>query len=69
MLQRVKPLEAMGPSRQALVADACKFRSQFSKLREEEKLAMIRNCVEVLGPSMRLEAAERQVLVRWIEAE
>lgn len=68
-MQRVKPLEAMGPSRQAQVVDACKFRPQFSNLKAEEQLAMIRNCVEVLGPSMRLEATERQVLVKWIQGE
>lgn len=59
----------MGPSRQATVEAACKFAPGVWKVGLEEQAAFIRNCVEVLGPSMRSEALERQVLVKWIEAE
>lgn len=68
-LKRAKPLEAMGPSRQEQVVAACKFRPQFRNLEAEDQLALLRNCVEVLGPTMRIEATERQTLVKWIEAE
>jgi hypothetical protein len=59
----------MGPSRQQIVLEACRFRPEWANLLAEEQLAMVRNCVEVLGPTLRLEAAERQVLAEWIKAE
>ena len=34
-----------------------------------DQAAFIRNCVEILGHNFRLEVADRQVLVKWIEAE
>jgi hypothetical protein len=51
------------------VTAACKFRATFADLELEDQTAFLRNCVEVLGPTLRLEDADRQVLVRWIEAE
>ena len=59
----------MGPSRQARVADACKFSPGVWSMGIEEQAAFIRNCVEILGHNFRLETTDRQVLVRWIEAE
>ena len=35
----------------------------------EDQLAFVRNCIEILGHSFRLETTDRQVLVKWIEAE
>ena len=68
-LSRVKPVEAMGPSRQAQITAACKFDGGVWRLGLEAQAAFIRNCVEILGHNFRLEVADRQVLVRWIEAE
>lgn len=59
----------MGPSRLVQVTGACKFRSTFPDLDIKDQAAFLRNCVEVLGPTLRLEDADRLVLVRWIEAE
>ena len=68
-LKRAKPLVAMGPSRQDQVADACRFSAGVWKMGLQDQAAFIRNCVEILGHNFRLEVADRQVLVRWIEAE
>ena len=68
-LKRAKPLEAMGPSRQEQVANACKFSPGVWNMGLEEQAAFIRNCVEILGHNFRLEIVDRQVLVKWIEAE
>lgn len=68
-MQRAKPLEAMGPSRESLVADACRFQPGVWKLAHKEQVAFLRNCVEILGPSFRLSEKERLVLAEWIEAE
>jgi hypothetical protein len=67
--QRAKPLQAMGPSRQAEVEAACKFQAGVWKLGLEDQAAFIRNCVEILGPAFRASEADRAELVRWIEAE
>jgi hypothetical protein len=59
----------MGPSRNDLVRDACKFNAGVWQLGLEEQAAFIRNCIEVLSHAYRQESGERLVLVRWIEAE
>lgn len=68
-MHRVKPLEAMGPSHQVQVSEACGFRKELANLTAEEQLAFVRNCIEVLGPAYRDEATLRAVLARWIKAE
>ena len=68
-LHRTKPLEAMGPSRQAEVEAACKFQPGVWRLGLEDQAAFVRNCVEILGPAFRASEADRAELVRWIQAE
>jgi hypothetical protein len=59
----------MGPARQAVVTEACKFSAGVWKMGMQEQVAFVRNCVEILGHNFRLEVSDRQVLVKWIEAE
>lgn len=59
----------MGPSQQALVAEACRFNPGVWKLGLEDQAAFMRNCVGVLGPAYREEATLRAELVRWIKEE
>lgn len=50
------------------VHDACKFRPEFANLTEDEKLAMMRNCFEIIGPEFRACAAKQDRLREWIRA-
>lgn len=68
-LQRVKPLEAMGPSQQEAVQAACKFAPGVWNVGLAEQAAFIRNCIEILGPAYRESELLRAELVKWIEAE
>lgn len=51
------------------VHDACKFRPEFANLTEDEKLAMMRNCFEIIGPEFRACAEKRARLAEWIKSK
>ena len=69
MPPRAKPVQSMEACRLQSVRDACKFRDTFGNLTEDEKLAMMRNCFEIIGPELRACAAKQERLAGWIEAE
>lgn len=69
MPPRAKPVQALErPNTDGLVA-ACKFRPEFARLELDDQLAMIRNCIEVVGPALWTLVEKHDRLADYIEAE
>ena len=66
-LQRVQPTEAMGPSNEVTVFDACSWTLAQWDSDLNTQAALLRGCIEELGPSYRDEVAKRKVLANWIK--
>jgi hypothetical protein len=69
MPPRVEPVQAMESCNLERVRLACKFRPQFANLEERDKLAMMANCFEIVGPELRACAEKQGRLTEWIRAK
>lgn len=69
MPPRAKPSQALQPCALDKVARACKFRPEFANLELRDKLAMMANCFEIVGPELRECSAKRDRLGEYIQQD